>query len=357
MEISKQSLVRSRPLDSPEGQLAKKLIRAHRLDDSYVAQLQTDITAFPKPWLERFEERYLAVAVLKDDQTLADTPVLLALQPEDIDEIAPKARPQIHQAIEELFGPLRGKPDEDYLKYQASGELQDRLHQIANQELGFAVAVGREEQSLEYLAETLGFEPSEDPESFQRWSQSFLDINQDLVEHTQGTIKPKDGVYVIPYVMYRGKPVRAMRLPSYQAIKGLDFQNNLGANYPENNLVILHESVVPNPSPRAGKHRVVLHELGHALDWICKDLPETRESHENRVQQLYQLAQQKEAQGQAPFLTDRARDSSGEMMAEAVEAYLTVEEPSNHYKPENYRENLQKNFPELYQYVDYLINL
>ena len=204
----------------------------------------------------------------------------------------------------------------------------------------------------------MGFNPERDPESFERWTTAFTEINSSLGQVQEGVFKPQDGIYVVPYLMYRGKTARALSLPSYQQFKGLDFQNNLGANFPENRLVILHESVVPNPSPRAGQHRVALHELGHMVDWICKELPETKDTHEQKVNQLYQIGMERKS-----LITDRARDSAGEMMAEAVEAYLTTEEPSgsqhprNFYKPENHRENLQKSFPELYSYVDYLINL
>lgn len=357
MQISNQTLVQSRPLNSAEGQLAGSLIRSSRIQDGYVGQLQTDITAFPTPWLQRFKDDKLAVAVLKDDQTLADTPILHDLEQSEIDEIVAKGKPLIEKAVDEAFGPLRGQPDEDYLKYGAAGDLQARLQEISNQGLGFTVNIGRDSQTLEYLASTLGFDPRLDPENFQRWSQAFAGINQGLIDLNGDVMKPRDGIYVIPYVHYRGKNVRAMTLPNFQSIRGLDFQQNKGANFPENHLVVLHDSVLPNPSETTGKHRVVLHELGHALDWICKGLPQTRESHEKKVEELYQLGLQREAQGQQPFTTPRARDNSGEMMAEAVEAYLTRAEPDNFYKPENFRENLNEKFPELYRYVDYLINL
>lgn len=353
MEISTRTLVQSRPLNSPEATLAKSMIEASRLPDGYEAQLQTDMTAFPKRWLERFKENDVSVAVLKDDQTLADTPILHALEEAQIAEIVSRGKPLVDKAVEETLAPLRGQPDEEYLKYQAAGALQEKLHELSNETgLGFTAEIGRDPLDLRYLGEKMGFDPEYDPESFERWKTAFSDINSSLGQVQDGVFKPQDGLYVIPYLMYRGKTARALSLPSYQQFKGLDFQNNLGANFPENRLVILHHSVVPNPSPRAGQHRVALHELGHMVDWICKELPETKATHEDRVNQLYQQGMQNNS-----LLTDRARDSAGEMMAEAVEAYLTTEEPGNFYKPENHRENLQKSFPELYNYVDYLINL
>lgn len=353
MEISTRSLVQSRPLNSPEAALAKEMIAASRLPDGYEAQLQTDMTAFPKRWLERFKENDVSVAVLKDDQTLADTPILHSLKETQIAEIVAKGKPLVDKAVEEVFGPLRGQPDEEYHKYQAAGQLKEKIHGFSNEtNLGFTVEVGRDPLDLRYLGEKMGFDPEYDGENFERWKTAFTEMNASLGQVQDGIFKPQDGVYVIPYLMYRGKTARALSLPSYQQFKGLDFQNNLGGNYPENRLVILHESVVPNPSPRAGNHRVPLHELGHMVDWICKELPETKDTHEQKVNQLYQLGMQRNS-----LITDRARDSAGEMMAEAVEAYLTTPEPGNFYKPENYRENLQKSFPELYSYVDYLINL
>lgn len=352
MQISSQTLVQSRPLDSPEGQIARAMIKSSQVDDSFVTQLQTDITAFPTPWLKRFQKEEVTVAVLKDNQTLADTPVLAPLTEQEIDDIVKKGQPLVHQAVKEVMGPLQ----DDYAKYCAAGDLKEKLFQLANQELGFDVLVSRDAKDLKYLGETFGFDPENDPESFERWKQAFLDLNGELLQRQGESVKPVDGVYAVPYLMYRGKPVRAISLPNFQTLKGMDFAQHLGANYPENRLVILHESVLANPSRSAGKHRVALHELGHAIDWICKELPETKETHEKKVEELFELARQRESQGQHPFLTSRARDSSGEMMAEAVEAYLTVEE-QDFYKPENFRENLQKNFPELYTYVDYLIQL
>ncbi|MBX3168477.1 MAG: hypothetical protein KF760_13755 [Candidatus Eremiobacteraeota bacterium] len=353
MEISSRTLVQSRPLNSPEAALAREMIEASRLPDGYEAQLQTDMTAFPKRWLERFKENDVSVAVLKDDQTLADTPILHALEEAQIAEIVSRGKPLVEKAVEEIFGPLRGHPDEDYQKYQATGILQEKIHELSNQtNLGFTAEVGREALDLGYLGGRMGFDPTYDPESFERWKTAFTDINEKLGQVRDGVFQPRDGIYIVPYLMYRGKTARALSLPSYQQFKGLDFQNNLGANFPENRLVILHESVVPNPSSRAGKHRVALHELGHMVDWICKELPETKDTHEQKVNQLYRQGMQSNS-----LITDRARDSAGEMMAEAVEAYLTVEESDNFYKPENHRENLQKSFPELYNYVDYLINL
>jgi hypothetical protein len=353
MEISSRSLVQSRPLNSPEAALAKSMIEASRLPDGYEAQLQTDMTAFPKRWLERFKENDVSVAVLKDDQTLADTPILHALEEAQIAEIVSQGKPLVDKAVAETLGTLRGQPDEEYQKYQAAGPLQEKLHELSNNtNLGFTAEIGRDPLDLRYLGEKMGFDPEYDPESFERWKTAFTDMNSSLGQVQEGVFKPQDGIYVIPYLMYRGKTARALSLPSYQQFKGLDFQNNLGANFPENRLVILHESVVPNPSSRAGKHRVALHELGHMVDWICKELPQTRDTHEQKVNELYEIGMERKS-----LITDRARDSAGEMMAEAVEAYLTTEEPGNFYKPENHRENLQKSFPELYNYVDYLINL
>lgn len=352
MQIPSQTLVQARPLDSVEARIARGLIKSSQVEDRFVEQLQTDITAFPTAWLKRFQKEQLSVAVLKDNQTLADTPVLAPLTEAEIDEIVAQGRPMVHQAVKEVMGPLQ----DDYAKYCAAGDLKSRLFELANQGLGFDVMVSRDAKDLTYLAETFGFDPQHDPESFARWKQAFLDLNGELVERQGESVKPVDGVYAVPYVMYRGKPVRAISLPNFQTLKGMDFAQHLGANYPENRLVILHESVLANPSQSAGKHRVALHELGHAIDWICRELPETKDTHEQKVEELYQLARQRETQGQSPFLTPRARDSSGEMMAEAVEAYLTLQEP-DFYKPENHRENLRKNFPELYSYVDYLIQL
>lgn len=362
-----QSLVGYRSSDTPEGKIASKMIAATDLREQDVAQLQTDITAFPTNWLKRFQERYVAVAVLKDNQSLADTPYLIPLKAEGIEEIVQRTGPLVQSALQEVMGPILAIEDpgeREYMLRMSSDSLQETLHATSSKELlGFALELGRDEQNLVHLAEKHGFDPEYDPESYQTWKSAFLQVNQTLVEQEGDLIRPKYGFSVLPYVMHRGKPVRALTLPDLKAITGLQFQNHHGANYPENRLVILHESVVANPSPVMGHHRVALHELGHMVDWICKELPQTKDSHETRVSQLYTIARQRhdpKAPEQSPFLTPRAADSPGEMMAEAVEAYLTRPEQSaagSRYKSENHRENLALRFPELNEYVEYLMHL
>lgn len=362
MQISSNSrtLVQQRPLQSPEGEIAQHLIAASQLDERVTEQLQTDITAFPAPWLRRFQQEDVTVAVLKDNQTLADTPILHALTEAQIQELVSQSKPLVQAAVAEVMGPLQAIADPGeraYHQRMAAPELEEKLWHVSNErELGFSLQIGREAQDLKYLGEQCGFDPEFESEEFQRWTEALLALNDGLVHRDGDRITPEQGITVIPYMRYKGKDVRALSLLDYKKVSGLELQQNLGANSPDNRLVMLHESVLPNPSPRTGRHRVVLHELGHMVDWICKDLPETAATHEQKVQELFEMARAKPER----FLTDRAEDSPGEMMAEAVEAYLTLPEETsqaNFYKPKNHRENLQARFPELYNYVDFLMHL
>jgi hypothetical protein len=362
---SQRTLVQQRDTEAPEAKIAGEMIAATQLPDGYVAQLQTDIAAFPTAWLQRFQQEDVSVAVLKNNQTLADTPVLHDLSPAEIDKLVQGTKPLVSAAVAEVMEPIAEIADPGeraYRQRMAADELQSKLFDLSNNKgVGFSVQVGREPVTLQYLGETCGFDPEYDPEPFARWKDALLEVNAGLLQQEGDQVTPTQGFTVIPYVMYKGKNVRAISLPDYQKFTGLQFQNNLGGNYPDNRLVILHESVVPNPSTTTGHHRVALHELGHMLDWICRDLPETRATHEKKVIELFKIAHDRADRSQAdPFLTDRAKDSPGEMMAEAVEAYLTLPEPaqdSNFYKAANHREELKVRFPELYNYVDFLMHL
>lgn len=370
MQISssnaQRTLVHHRDAESAERKIAGEMIASSQLPDGYVAQLQTDIAAFPTGWLQKFQQEDVSVAVLKNNQTLADTPVLHDLTPAEIDELVQGTKPLVAAAVAEVMDPIGQISDPGeraYRQRMAADELQVKLFDLSNHNgVGFSVQVGREPMTLQYLGETCGFDPEYDPEPYGRWKDALLEVNAGMLRQEGDQVTPTQGFTVIPYVMYKGKNVRAISLPDYQKFTGLQFQNNLGGNYPENRLVILHESVVPNPSPSTGRHRVALHELGHMVDWICRDLPETRATHEERVVELFNQAVDVARAGTAPspFLTDRAKDSPGEMMAEAVEAYLTLPEPagdSNFYKPGNHREELKQRFPDLYNYVDFLMHL
>lgn len=355
-----RSLIRQ-PNASSES-LASSLIRATDVREQDLVQLRTDLSALPEPWLRRFSEKHVAVAVLKDNQTLADTPVLLALDQEAIQELKERSASCIHEALGSQLAELQAIEDPGERAYAlrlAGPEFEEKLQQVSEEEgLGFGLELGREAVDLSYLAQKHGFDPEYEPEAFSTWSEVFKAVNADLMEDS----RPRYGFVVIPYVQHRGKPVRTLSLPSYQSITGLQFQNNLGGAYPQNHLVVLHESVVPNPSPKAGRHRVSLHEMGHLLDHFCRDLEATRDTHERKVSQLFHIGHQRQQEStpdSGPFLTSRAADSPGEMMAEAVEAYLTVAEPgeNNFYKSENHRDNLAQRFPELYEYVDHLMQL
>lgn len=357
------SLVRCSPPGSPERKLARSMIEATQVAPELLDQLESDLTAFGPAWLQRFKQQEVSVAVLKSNQSLADTPLLRSLTAGDIETLVAQGKPLVEAARHEIMDPLSGIADPGeraYMEQGAAFEVADRLHAESNQsELGFTVKVGREPAPLDFLAESHGLDPQRDPEGAARWQSALLQLNGEGLSRQGDTVTPTQGWTVIPYVHHGGRPVRALTLPSLQSMTGQQFVNNLGGNYPENRLVIVHESTLPAVNNMVtGHHRVPLHELGHMMDWICRELPETRDTHEQKVESLFALGQQRAASGQEPFLTERADDSSGEMMAEATEAYLTVAEApggSNFYKADNHREALKERFPELHDYIGYLI--
>lgn len=355
------TLVSSQPLDSEAGQIARGLVRATGIAPDQIDQVAHDLTAFPINWLKRFQEENVAVVVMKSDQNLADTPLWPTFTKSACEEMLTTAAPLVHKTVSDFmatFDDIKEPEEKAYHVRMAGDDLKEKFDTLSNDAgLGFSVKMTREPKNYEVLAAEHGVDTS-DEEKLSDWKSAFQRLNDSLIEKDPDNAVPKHGFYLIPYEYYKDKPFRSLSLASLKSITGMELSLHDGANYPENHFITIHENVVPDPSPHMGHHRVVLHESGHMVDWITKDLPGVGPGHEKKVLELFEKAHKSDP-GDGQFLSARAKDSAGEFFADAVEAYLTlpVDDGKDHYKAENNRIEMQKRNPELFNYIDWIMKL
>lgn len=352
---NRKTLYSFKPLNSPEAGLARDLVKTSNLEDEVVNTVVSDLTALPANWLQRFKEEHIGIVVLKQDQTLADVPLWPEFSVEDADEMVPQCRPVIQEALQTLLGPASSETDPQarayYLK-MAAPEIKEELEKISNEKvLGFAVQPQSQATDWATLANSNGIDP--EGSRFDHWRGCVEKLNEGLCSFSGEGVNPDTGFVLIPYVGYRGKHFRALTLPSLQSFGGKDLRLHDGANFPENHFLVMSDQAAPDPSVVSGHHRVVIHESGHMIDWLSRELPQLP-GHEEKVKQLYQESMQANktaAAGTGPILSDRAKDSPGEFFADSVEAYLTMPNENDFHKGDNNRLALQKRNPAMFDYL------
>ena len=137
---------------------------------------------------------------------------------------------------------------------------------------------------------------------------------------------------------------------------------SLGLNRAEDRLVLLHKKFTPEKAVEVGNYRLVLHEVGHALDHVLDRMvavPGFGALHRQTVDALYQrdLEWSKSEGVDGVFTTDRASENVREYFAEAVEAYLTYpgDDRGEIFRTRNSNPDLKKMNPDLYAYVDQIM--
>ena len=89
-------------------------------------------------------------------------------------------------------------------------------------------------------------------------------------------------------------------------------------------LIVVLDETLADPSPVEGHRRIVLHEFGHAVDHVAESDPSWGAEHRSTIDRLHASARQKHASGDpAAFITDYARTNPAEHYAESFEAYFT----------------------------------
>jgi hypothetical protein len=313
-------------------------------------QTEEDLAAFPQPVLDLLSRYGTRVAILADGQTLADSPGLRTMAEQEVAAEAKSTNATVSAGVSKAFA--NGIESYEQLETVADAITRELRAQGIDNSLGLALSPF----SLEALAEARQI-PSD---KVGQWKAAFGQLNAGLVEvHDQG-VSAKQGIVVFPHTYHNGQAVPENRLRNAGQVTASYVEESLGLNRSEDRLVLLHEKFLTAPSAQLGNYKLAIHEMGHALDHALEHLtnfPGFGALHRQTLDALYEADLSKVAAGAAVsdvFTSDRADDDVREYFAEAVEAYLTPENPNGHdtFRAENSTQGLASRNPALYSYLE-----
>lgn len=313
-------------------------------------QTEEDLALFPQPVLDLMSRYGTRVAILKTGQTLADSEALRTLSPAEVTGEARAANALVRQGMELAFP----QGVSSYEQLETGGDTITRNlrdHGIDNH-----LAIALSPFPLDALAEAREIPADKVAD----WKTAFSLLNEGLVETHGEEIQAKSGLLILPHTYHRGEAVPESRLRNAREVTAHFVEGSLGLNRSDDRLVLLHEKFLGSPALELGNYRLAIHEMGHALDHVLEHLvnvPGFGALHRQTVDALYESDLAKVASGKSPdtvFTSDRADDDVREYFAEAVEAYLTPENPNGHdtFRAGNSRRGLASKNPELYDYIE-----
>lgn len=314
-------------------QKASSLALARSIVPGEYPQVQQDLLSFGEPVLRLLNDYGMKVAVLADGQTLKDSPALRF----PTDDEYRSQRTSANAVTRKALGEARGVTAEQF------AESATRLLRKAGLEFHFGIS-GRD-----LTADDIAQRQNVPPEQLEHWKACFAELNQGLPA----------GIYLLPHPYYQGKAIPENLLRNSKEITADFVERSLGLNRPEDRLVLLHQKFTPAKAEEVGNYRLVIHEMGHALDHVLEattGLPGFGALHRATVDRLYEadLKKAESTSADKVFTSDRADDDEREYFAEAVEAYLTYPKADDgeYFRTGNSNPGLKAKNPELYAYMD-----
>lgn len=345
--------------------ISKDLLLAGNLRIDVKSTIIRDLSSLPLNILRLLKNDELNVVVVKEGESIADTPLLSKVKPEEYQRLAGKGRAifddlsriESENTKNEIDKSLREGKDDPFhiemIRYWESDCLKKSIEErLIKENIGFTVLSAKEPENLRQLAEKFGVNNEDD---FCEWEKTFLMINDGHIKNENGMVCGNQGVLLMPYTYYKGKPVSLTTLKNYKIYDSKYIKDSLGIHLWEDKLIILHEDYAGDPAKEVGHYRIILHEAGHAIDHAIERLPEIGDKHNKKVNELYRKdLQELKSGGQNRFVSPRAIDNVREYFAEAIESYMTVEIEDQHdyYKSGNNHDDLKKINPELFSYID-----
>lgn len=289
--------------------------------------------AFPEPVLDLLDSYGVRVAVLDGAETLQGSPALRHLSADEYAAEKKKAR----ELTLELLPTTKAGSLMEF--------AQSATRHLRKNGLEFHYGVTANKHPLEYIAAQQNV-PSEHLDD---WKQSFAELNEGF----------PPGFFILPHTYHNGQPIPHDRLRNAKDVTAEFVERSLGLNRAEDRLVLLHKKFTPAKAEEVGNYRLVLHEVGHALDHVLDrmvGIPGFGTLHRQTVDALYEadLAAAEARGTEEVFTTERASENVREYFAEAVEAYLTFpkDDGGDIFRARNSNPDLKEMNPRLYAYVD-----
>lgn len=307
--------------------------RARSIAPGDYPQVQKDLQSFPAPVLDLLDGYGVKVAVLDDGETLEMSPALRHLSESDYQSEIRRARDVTKQQMSKTDATTLVEFAEKATRELRKAGLEFH-YGVTNKKLEPADIARQQDIPAEHISD---------------WTEKFKELNAGF----------PDAIFLLPHTYHGGQAIPENRLRTARETTAEYVEASLGLNRAEDRLVLLHEKFTPEKAVEVGNYRLVLHEVGHALDHTLDRMvavPGFGALHRQTVDALYQrdLERSKSEGVDGVFTTERASENVREYFAEAVEAYLTHpgEESGEIFRTRNSNQELRKVNPDLYAYVE-----
>ncbi|MBS2040140.1 hypothetical protein JST97_34455 [bacterium] len=336
----------------------KSVLDTSNLSQAQANQVLSELRAIPSQIWKMLARTGLRIVSLPPGQDLSHTSAARQFSPADYEQRLKRAGDCLQSTVQRL-------DTENHQRWERmpDAEMQEGLWAMqqgpiiaeeliagpAVRQLGFVPAVLSRPVRLEELEEAVGGEHN--PEFLKEMKL----LNRDLLEQQGDLFSSTHRLLLLPYPRCQGQPVRQDHLKYLKGQNDQMLRASMGTNYWQSALVVVHQEFLPDPAPEAGHHRVMLHEVGHAIDHLVDRIQDGGygQNHRQLVQRLFQRDTVDAREGQDRFSSPRAKDNPREYFAEAVESYLTRDQADGQEsKPNNNHDWLKAHNPELFAHVD-----
>lgn len=311
-------------------------VRARSIAPGDYPQVQQDLQAFPQPVLDLLDGYGVKVAILDEGETLEMSPALRHLTESDYQSEILRAREITKQQMSETEATTLVDFAENATRELRKAGLEFH-YGVTNKTLAPEDIARQQDIPAEHLSD---------------WTQKFKELNEGF----------PGALFLLPHTYHEGRAIPENRLRTARETTAEYVEASLGLNRAEDRLVLLHKKFTPEKAVEVGNYRLVLHEVGHALDHVLDRMvavPGFGALHRQTVDALYQrdLEWSKSEGVDGVFTTDRASENVREYFAEAVEAYLTYpgDDRGEIFRTRNSNPDLKKMNPDLYAYVDQIM--
>ncbi|MBX3166281.1 MAG: hypothetical protein KF760_02670 [Candidatus Eremiobacteraeota bacterium] len=327
-----------------EAQL-RRVLDVSNLKPDQASQVLSELRSIPAQMWKLLADSGLRIVSLPPGQNLSQTSAVSQFSPQDYAERMQRASQALRDTIREQESLTDPADELQVAMWQArQGPILAEL--VLARSEGFKPVVLSRPVSAGELMQAAGSEESpEFLEDLRRLNGPYLKQAGELFESTHK-------VLLLPYPRRQGQPVPGDHLDYLKSQNSQALKAAMGTNYWQSSLVVVHQEFLPDPAPEAGHHRVLLHEVGHAIDHLIDRIQDDGLGRRHRAT-ITELFERDKAAGAERFTSPRARDNVREYFAEAVESYLTRDRGDGYEpKPHNNHDWLKTNNPELFAHVD-----
>ncbi len=323
----------------------QKVLDVSNLRPDQASQLLSELRAIPGQMWKMLADTGLRIVSLPADQDLSQTSAVHQFSPTDYSQRLQRAGLTLSTTItnlEKLTDP--------------ADELQTAMWQARQGPLIAEALLGKVEGFKPVVlsrpvsgTELLQAAGSEDSPQFLK---DLRQLNGPCLKQDGELFQSTHKVLLLPYPRRDDAPVPGDHLDYLKSQNSAALRAAMGTNYWQSSLVVVHQDFLPDPAPEAGHHRVLLHEVGHAIDHLIDRIQDDDigKKHRSLVNRLFE---KDKAAGPQSFTSPRAQDNVREYFAEAVESYLTRDRGDGlDTKPHNNHDWLKANNPELFAHVE-----